>query len=155
LFCDPRVFTCNSPTTLNYVGNMNRSDEAYWLNEKSIKADGPLFDLPGGTVKAAIGADYTPNHYIVTQIQQDQNNPTVNSQNDPQNRSVWATFAQVNIPVFGEMFNFPGMRRLDLEASWRHDQYSDFGGTSNTKVGFNWSPFNDFTIRGGWGTSFR
>src|SRR5262249_22015832 len=47
------------------------------------------------------------------------------------------------------------MRRLEFETSWRHDQYSDVGGTSNTKVGFNWSPIDALTIRGGWGTSFR
>jgi len=155
LFCDARVYRCNSDSTLAYVKAFSRSDEAFWVNEKSIKADGPLFDLPGGTVKAAIGADYTSNRYIVTNISQDTNNPTLNIQQDPQGRQVWATFAQLNVPIFGEMFNFPGMRRLELEASWRHDQYSDFGGTSNTKVGFNWSPFEDLTFRGGWGTSFR
>ena len=155
LFCDPRAVHCNSPTTLAYVGNYSRSDEAYWLNEKSIVADGPLFDLPGGSVKAAIGADYTTNHFIVTSNTQDTNNPTVNLQADPQSRAVWATFAQVNIPVFSDMNGLPGLRRLEFEASWRHDQYSDFGGTSNQKVGFNWSPINDLTVSGGYGTSFR
>ena len=51
----------------------------------------------------------------------------------------------------------PLLNRFDLEASWRHDQYSDFGGTSNPKLGFNWMPSEELglTIRGGWGTSFR
>ena len=44
---------------------------------------------------------------------------------------------------------------MDLEFSWRHDQYSDVGGTSNPKVAFNWAPINDLLIRGTWGTSFR
>ena len=47
------------------------------------------------------------------------------------------------------------MRRLEFEASWRHDQYSDVGGTSNAKLAFNWGPIDDLTIRGGWGQSFR
>jgi len=51
------------------------------------------------------------------------------------------------------------LRRLDLEASWRHDQYHGTlaGGTSNPKVGFTWQLSEDLgaTIRGGWGTSFR
>ena len=63
-------------------------------------------------------------------------------------------FAQVNIPVFSEMNAIPFFR-LDFEASWRHDQYSDFGGTSNQKIGFNWAPIDDLTLRSGWGTSFR
>jgi hypothetical protein len=48
---------------------------------------------------------------------------------------------------------------LDLEASWRHDQYHGTlnGGTSNPKVGFTWNLSEDLgvTFRGGWGTSFR
>jgi outer membrane receptor protein involved in Fe transport len=155
LFCDPRVIQCNSPDTIAYIRNYARSDEQFQVNEKSFKADGPLFDLPGGTVKAAIGVDYTTNHYIVTSASQSPNNTTVDLQFDPQNRSVWAVFAQVNIPVFSDMNGRPFMRRLEFEASWRHDQYSDFGGTSNPKIGFNYAPFEDLTIRGGWGTSFR
>ena len=65
----------------------------------------------------------------------------------------------MNIPVFGDNFNIPLFRRLDLEASWRHDQYHGTlaGGTSNPKVGFTWNLSEDLgvTIRGGWGTSFR
>ena len=64
------TFQCNSRDTLNYIANYNRSDEAFWLNEKSIKADGPLFDLPGGTVKAAIGASYISNKYYIEQQSQ-------------------------------------------------------------------------------------
>ena len=64
-------------------------------------------------------------------------------------------FAQLNVPVFSDQNAIFGFRRLDFEASWRHDQYSDFGGTSNPKIGFNWSPIEDVTFRGGYGTSFR
>src|SRR5215207_8421317 len=67
----------------------------------------------------------------------------------------WAAFTQVNIPVFSEQNALPGLRRVDLEFSWRHDQYSDVKGTSNPKVAFNWAPIDSFTIRGTWGTSFR
>jgi outer membrane receptor protein involved in Fe transport len=155
LFCDPYEFQCNSPGTLDYIGNFNRSDEAFWVNEKSVKADGPLFDLPGGTVKAAIGASYFSNKYIIEQQSQNPNNTVVQLGQDPQGRNVWAVYAQLSVPVFSDQNAIVGFRRLDFEFSWRHDQYSDFGGTSNQKVGFNWSPIEDWTIRGGYGTSFR
>ena len=64
-------------------------------------------------------------------------------------------FTQVNIPIFSEQNGIPFFRRLEFEASWRHDQYSDVKGTSNPKVAFNWAPIEDFTIRGTWGNSFR
>src|SRR5882724_1737386 len=50
-------------------------------------------------------------------------------------------------------------RKLDLEASWRHDEYRGTldGGTSNPKVGFTWLWSEDagFSVKGSWGTSFR
>ena len=73
--------------------------------------------------------------------------------------TVWAGFTQLNVPVFGDNFNFPLFRKLDLEASWRHDQYAGqlHGGTSNPRVAFTWGLSEDLgaTIRGSWGTSFR
>ncbi len=65
----------------------------------------------------------------------------------------------MNVPVFGDANAIPLIRRLDLEASWRHDQYHGtlVGGTSNPKVGFTWELSEDLgaTVRGSWGTSFR
>jgi hypothetical protein len=69
----------------------------------------------------------------------------------------WATFAQLNIPVFSDAFSLPLLRRFEIEASWRHDQYNTVGGTSNPKLGFNWtvSELLGLTLRGDWGSSFR
>jgi iron complex outermembrane receptor protein len=66
-------------------------------------------------------------------------------------------FTQVNVPIFSDMNAIPLFDRFEIEGSWRHDQYSDFGGTSNPKVAFNWTPSTaiGLTIRGSWGTSFR
>ena len=51
---------------------------------------------------------------------------------------MWAVFTQLNVPIFSDQNAIPFFRRLEFEASWRHDQYSDVGGTSNPKIGFNW-----------------
>jgi len=156
LFCDPSQFLCNSQTTLNYIDSARSGATYYRLNEKGIKADGPLFDLPGGTVRAAIGADVTT--YANSGLAIDNTggpNLSIAPDYDTNDRFVWATFAQVNVPLFGEQNAMLGLRRLELEASWRHDQYSDVGGTSNPKVSFNWSPLEDFLIRGTWGSNFR
>jgi iron complex outermembrane receptor protein len=157
LFCDPNQFQCNSATTLNYVGNYSSTAEAFWINEKGVKADGPLFDLPGGEVKMAVGANYTSYRFLIQQQVQNQTNPTIAFLSDPEGRTVWAGFAQLNVPIIGENNSLPGVRKLELEGSWRHDQYSDVGGTSNPKVAFNWEISEDLglTVRGSWGTSFR
>jgi outer membrane receptor protein involved in Fe transport len=156
LFCDPNTFQCNSETTLNYIIGERDNVEKWWINEKGVKADGPLFDLPGGTVKMAIGANYTANAFSYFNADNTSaNNLTVNPITDALHQNVWAVFTQVNIPIFSDQNAIFGVRRLELEASWRHDQYDTVGGTSNPKVSFNWSPVDDLTFKGSWGSNFR
>ncbi len=165
MFCDPLAFQCNSPTTLNFIG-ATRTQNARWaMEEKGAKFDGPLFDLPAGQVKAAIGATYesdsvngcdgsnagTPGNLALGQF----------ITCDPEPYHVWAYFGQVDIPVFGDNLNLPLMRKFDLEGSWRYDQYGGnpvlTGITRNPKVSFTWvvDELVGATVRGSWGTSFR
>ena len=169
VFCDPTAFKCNSPTTLNYIRAFRHLGDVYQLEEKGGRFDGPLFDLPGGQIKAAIGGTYESDNVLGIQanagsVQPDgtANPPTIAPQYDPEPYTVWAGFAQLDVPVFGDNFNLPLLRKLDLEASWRHDQYSSpngalKGGTSNPKLAFTWLVDDQWgaTIRGSWGTSFR
>jgi outer membrane receptor protein involved in Fe transport len=156
LVCDPLSYQCNSPDTLAYIQGIRNFNERFWINEKGAQADGSLFSLPGGEVKAAIGATYT-SFKLQTVVLDNTGGSSliVPFQQDAQGRQVWAAFTQINIPVFSDQNAIPFFRRVDLEFSWRHDQYSDVGGTSNPKVAFNWAPIEDFTVRGTWGTSFR
>jgi iron complex outermembrane recepter protein len=169
VFCDPTQFQCNSPTTLNYITATRHVGDTYQLEEKGGRFDGPLFDLPGGQIKAAIGGTYESDNVLAVNqnavgVSPDgtANPPVIAPTFDPEPFSVWAGFAQIDIPVFGDNFNLPLARKLDLEFSWRHDQYSSpngalSGGTSNPKVAFNWliDEMVGATVRGSWGTSFR
>ena len=77
------------------------------VKERGIKADGPLFDLPGGEVKMAVGANYTTYSVLVQQTNQSAANPIVNIVQDARNRHVWAAFTQLNVP---------GLRRCECAA---------------------------------------
>jgi iron complex outermembrane receptor protein len=158
LFCDPRAFQCNSPATLDYTSGYRQQWTKYAVDEKGVNFDGPLFDLPAGQVKAAVGATYTSFHFLQTFSSTTQSpNLILPTVADPRQQQLWAVFTQVNVPVIGSANALPGVRRLELEGSWRHDQYSDFGGTSNAKMAFNWvlSENLGLTLRGAWGQSFR
>jgi iron complex outermembrane receptor protein len=58
LFCDQQAFQCNSPATINYIHALRTLGDIYQISERGARFDGTLFDLPGGTVKAAIGGLY-------------------------------------------------------------------------------------------------
>jgi iron complex outermembrane receptor protein len=165
LFCDPRAFQCNSPATLAYISGQSSTQARYNVDEKGVRFDGPLFDLPGGTVKAAVGGVYdadSPNVGSGNNTTIPGNPPLNQSMTfDPEPYHIWAGFAQVDIPVFGDNLNIPLVRKFDLEASWRYDNYGGntalTGITRNPKLAFTWLLDDTLgaTVRGSWGTSFR
>ena len=156
LFCDARVLECNSPLTQAYITGIRKFDEKFWINEKGAKFDGPLFDVPAGQAKAAVGFTYTTSNFNFKTLDSSQAaSLLVPIVNDTIVRHVWAGFAQVNVPIVGDNNKFPLFEKLNFEASWRHDQYSDFGGTSNPKIALDWAPVEFFTFKFAWGTNFR
>ncbi|RZT98226.1 TonB-dependent receptor [Rivibacter subsaxonicus] len=61
-------------------------------------------------------------------------------------RDVSAFYGELNLPV---------TKTLELTAALRHDRYSDFGNTTNPKVGFRWQPSQQVLARGSYSTGFR
>ena len=151
---------CNSPNTIGFIDAYNESKEAFWINvRRRSKRTGrcSIFFLavPSGPQSALCT---TLNHFLITQTTETSTSNTLTTiLQDPEFRSVWAAFTQVNIPIIGDANALPLIRKFELEGSWRHDQYSDVGGTSNPKAAFNWLVSEDIglTLRGSWGTSFR
>ena len=156
-FCDMRaVEGCIDPLTANYI-TAYRDDYSKWVtNEFSATFDGPLFELPGGPVKAAVGASYVEERvdYVRTTNQSTPSTAIVVSSPSPGERNVWASYAQLNIPLVGSGNALPLIESLVLEAAIRHDEYDMWGGTTNPKVGLDWTPFDGLTVHGSWGTSF-
>ena len=137
------------------------------LDDIVVKMNGPLFDLPGGTVRAAIGAEYTHTSQSLASggnispgEEGDYTSPTRDNEfvwsNFANNRrSVTAGFGELFIPLIGSENRLPLVQSLVLDGAVRYDHYSDFGNTFNPKLGVTWGVFYDLKLRGSWGTSFR
>lgn len=117
------------------------------------KADGPLFQLPGGAVRAALGLERQHIRTVGGQTTGPATNPSFGEVS--LKRTVDSAFAEVFVPVVGQANAMPGIKRLDLVAAMRVDQYSDVGNTDNPKLGLSWVPMDGLTVRGSYGTSFR
>ena len=155
LFCDPRAYRCNSDTTLNYLYGIAETNSRFHVRESGIKADGPLFDLPGGTVKAAIGANFTAYNFIITQTQTNPTNPTVTITQDPRSRNVWATFAQLNIPIFSEQMRCRCSGASSSKPPGVTISTATSAAPATRSSRSTGRPFDALMIRGGWGQSFR
>ena len=110
----------------------------------SISADGPLFALPAGEAKLALGADY-----------RDEDLRAGVSAPSEFGRQVRSAYAEVTFPILGSRDTNAFAPRLELSAAGRFEEYSDFGETLNPKVGLRFSPFEHVSFRANWGTSFR
>lgn len=137
------------------------------LNDTVLKFDGPLFDVPAGAVKMAVGAQYTE---LNNKVQNGaQRSPTFIGQTPAFGSPdifVWdagsdttryqnAGFVELFVPAVAPAQEVPVVRSLNFSAAVRYDDYSDFGSTTNPKLGFTWELVHGFSLRGSWGTSFR
>ena len=117
-----------------------------------LRGDGPLFQLPGGTVRLAVGYELQDHTTHLGSARGNPGTPIVFRNFD---RTVDSVYAELFVPVFGASNAIPGFQRLELNIAGRYDEYSDVGDTSNPKIGLNWAPVDDLTLRASYGTSLR
>jgi iron complex outermembrane receptor protein len=126
----------------------------YEVKQFDASISGSLFDLPGGAVQVAIGADYRRETYsfngsaAAVAGQPDIFNVAFDNVNalTPKNRTVKALYGEVLIPVF---------EPLEFTAAVRLDDYSGFGTTINPKFSAKFRPFDWLMFRGSYNTGFR
>lgn len=156
VFCDPLSYTCNSPSTLAYLTGYSNNNESEIIDQYGFNADGPLFDLPGGTLKAAVGGVMQRWSFNSFTNASNGTNAAINVYTDqPGKRTIFSVFGQVNIPVFGQNFTLPFVQAVNVEAAIRYDHYSDFGSTTNPKISADWTVGWGLTLKYSYGTSFR
>jgi iron complex outermembrane receptor protein len=114
-----------------------------------LKADGSLFDLPGGPVRIAFGVDGRREYY-----REDFRTKTI-SLPIRQSRDIGAAFVEMQVPLFSSVNRRPGFERLMLTAAARYEHYDGFGSTFDPKLGLLWSPVSGLTLRTSYDTSFR
>ena len=134
--------------TSQYLGKGRNTEQ-----QSQIKVDGPLFTIPGGAVRAAVGVESLQTSNDFTFISGPTNNLAI--KRDPISRIDNAVFGELFVPLVSAMNAMPGIQRLDLSIAGRYEKYSDVGSTSNPKVGISWSPAGGITGRASYGTSFR
>ena len=141
---------------IDFIRGSSTGDIEGELWTAHIKADGQLFDVSGGAVQLAVGAEYRDEGFVNAAINDTSSpQPTASMFNTDGQRDVIAVFAELLIPLVGEGSAVPGVERLELSLASRYEDYSDFGSSSNPKIGLVWSPFNGLTLRSTYGTSFR
>ncbi len=113
-----------------------------------LSAEGPLFTLPAGDARLAVGAGRRGNDFL------EYNRVTRRATIEGDEASRFA-YAELNLPLLGSGQGADNAQRLELSVAMRNENYESFGSVSTPKLGVIYRPGADFTLKGSWGKSFK
>ena len=135
--------SASTRTAISYSVSHYKND----TQSLELTADGTLFATAAGPVKAAFGGGYRTERF--RQSLPGQASYRLFS------RNISYAYAEVLAPLVVPSPERTGLHELELSASARAENYSDFGSTSNPKIGLRYVPFQPLTLRTTWGKSFK
>ena len=163
-----RVFSYTPPAALigapDATGSASPGSDRVSSLESRI--DGRLFDLPGGAVRTAIGAEFLQENFENKQYNGTPGDPYGTEPGAPNgipnglsgefigSRHVSSAYGELSIPLIGKDNGVPFARALRINVSGRYDKYSDFGHTSNPRFALEWEPAEDAKIHATYSRSF-
>jgi iron complex outermembrane receptor protein len=150
----------NNPATLAKIDS--GSAQLNWgqqgLQELAFKADGPVMDLPGGAMRAAVGASFRASQSNQLQLAGSRGPLSGYSgvvRDDHPRQQVSAAFFELNVPLVSDSNAMPLVETLTLSVSGRYDYYDKYGGSFNPKYGIVYSPGGDLNFHASYGTNFN
>jgi outer membrane receptor protein involved in Fe transport len=139
---------------LNYITFTAQDVQNTTLESYSANFSGELLEMPAGYLAFATGYEKRwqsgfdqPDALIAAGI-------TSGNARQPTQGSfdVEEVYLEVAVPLLSDM---PAVQQLDLELATRYSDYSNFGDTTNSKIGLKWRVNDDLMVRGTWSEAFR
>jgi iron complex outermembrane receptor protein len=143
-----------NPATIAGIRRQDVLHAVSTIETSSFVADGPVFNLPAGAAKIAVGLERREESLGHTVP--DLTGPSVYStENARYSRHVGSAFTELSIPLLGSAENRHAAPRLELTLAGRYEDYSDFGHTANPEFRLRFVPIDSLKLRASWGRSFR
>nr|WP_268409563.1 TonB-dependent receptor [Alteromonas sp. a30] len=109
---------------------------------------GPVMQLGGNDVMLAVGAERREESISDNPDNQFLRGEIFGTE------ATQANGSRDNTAVYAELA-IPAMDNLEIQLAIRHEDYSDFGTTTDPKVSFLWAVMDNLSFRGSYGTAFR
>jgi iron complex outermembrane receptor protein len=143
-----------TPEMINFVSFEQNDSSKQTQFDTSANLSGTLFDLPGGAVGLAVGAEYRklkgrfdPDPVVAAGFSSD-----IPAQPTRGSFDVKEAYAELNVPLLADL---PFINLLEFNGAVRVSDYSTSGSTTTLKGGVNWKPFRDLRLRGTFAEGFR
>jgi len=138
----------NSQEALDYIETTTSRVGKSTNRTIDFKVSGPIMEMDHGELMLAVGAEYREESISDNPDDQFLRGDIFGTE------ATQANGSRDNTAIFGELI-VPVMDSLEIQLAVRHEDYSDFGTTTDPKVSFLWTPTDDLSLRGSYGTAFR
>ena len=110
--------------------------------------NGFAMDLPGGPIGWAAGAEVASESYMddYDSFREAGNILGSAGNSSAGNRSRWATFAEVSLPVLED---------VEVNVAGRYDSYDDFGSAFSPQIAVRYQPLDMLVLRASWGEGLQ
>lgn len=161
--CVPlNIFGEITPDMANYIRANAVDRNGTKQHDFTANLTGDLFALPAGMLAFAAGVEYRkeigfdqPSAYVNEKPQFITYDRKTTSAPRLPTRGMYnlkEAYVEFSVPLLAEL---PMVKQLELSAATRHSRYSTFGGTTNSKLGLVWHPWDDLMLRTTWAQGFR
>ena len=157
---DPSTATAFNPfgdgsntnvATLNAI----RANYGLWVNSQlktvDLEVSGPVGPILGFPLQLTMGIDRREQQFATAE--------TATSSAPPMSanlgRRVLSAFGELVVPLVDPSDGVPGMRKFEVSAAGRYENYTTFGGSAIPKLGAVWSPVQDLSLRASWSRATR
>lgn len=138
----------NSQEALDYIETTTTRFGKSTMKSFDFKVSGSILEMEHGDLMLAVGTEYREE--------------TISDNPDDQflrgevfgTEATQANGSRDNTSIFGELI-VPVLEDFEIQLAVRHEDYSDFGTTTDPKISFLWAPTEDLSLRGSYGTAFR
>ncbi len=143
-----------TPAMIDFVTFEQNDSSRQTQFDVTANISGTLFELPGGPLGLAVGAQYRdlngrfdPDPVVSAGFSSDI--PALPTRGG---FDVKEAYAELNAPLLADI---PFIRLLELNGAVRVSDYSTSGSTTTLKGGVNWKPINDLRLRATYAEGFR
>lgn len=150
LIYDSRTQSPNSSGSLDELFVTQSSGSSDYSQDWTFhaRADGSMYSLPAGDVRAVVGAEFRHEGVSFPDAVNFTPWPSI-----PQ-REVLAAYAEVLVPIVAPKQRWPLIHRLDVNLAIRTEDYNDFGRSTTPRYGVAWRPVAPILLRASYGEGF-
>lgn len=158
---NPFCTGCNSKATADFMRSSQYLGSNYEQTSALLSSNGPIGELPGGSVRAAVGFEfrrdefYSFNDLNTGLVYATPTNTELHRTGSTNARKLTSLFMELYVPIFGERNARPGLSVLELALSARRESYDDLGVQSNPRIGLRYAPTPSLAFTATYATSFR